>query len=124
MPDTPLRLDAETRTKLWRGLIETIEDYAARLEQGRVAPELDPTKIRSLLKRFDFPTPVDPMEALGFVIGSLREFQAHTPHSDISASSILRRPPWESWPMCLSPLLTRNLPPGVTALSQSRSSGI
>ena len=80
MPDTPLRLDAETRNRLWRRLIGAIEDYAARLEQTRVTPELDPARIRSLLKRFDFRIPVDPMEALEFVVGALWEFQAHTPH--------------------------------------------
>jgi glutamate/tyrosine decarboxylase-like PLP-dependent enzyme len=75
-----LMLDAETRDALWRRLIEAIEDYAARVDEARVAPELDPEALRSLLASFDFATPLEPLAALDFAVQGLWRHQVHTPH--------------------------------------------
>ncbi|HYG63165.1 MAG TPA: aminotransferase class V-fold PLP-dependent enzyme, partial [Thermoanaerobaculia bacterium] len=75
-----LMLDAETRDALWRRLIEAIEDYASRVGEARVAPELDPEAIRSLLAPFDFARPVEPLAALDFAVENLWRHQVHTPH--------------------------------------------
>jgi len=42
MAAPPLMLDAETRARLWRQLVDAIETYATKLETGRVTPPLDP----------------------------------------------------------------------------------
>ncbi len=73
-------LEDRTRAELWRLLIEAIEGYAAKVQTVRVTPELNPEKIRSLLKPFDFADPVDPLEALDFVVKGLWQYQTHTPH--------------------------------------------
>jgi glutamate/tyrosine decarboxylase-like PLP-dependent enzyme len=80
MSTTRLRLDAQTRSQLWQHLADVIEAYTSRLETSRVTADLDPAKIRSLLKRFDFKAPVDPLEALDFVVEGLWKYQTHTPH--------------------------------------------
>jgi len=41
---------------------------------------LDPEKVRSLLQPFDFKQPLDPLEAVDFVVKGLWEHQVHTPH--------------------------------------------
>src|SRR5208282_5637104 len=75
-----LMLDAETRARLWQQLVNAIENYATKLENGRVTPPLDPVKLRALLSRFDFSAPVDAFEALDFLVEGLGKFQTHTPH--------------------------------------------
>lgn len=75
-----LRLDDASRQEVWQKLIGAIEDYAARLDAHRVTPELNPAKIRSALKGFDFEAPVSPLEALDFAVKNLWEYQTHTPH--------------------------------------------
>jgi glutamate/tyrosine decarboxylase-like PLP-dependent enzyme len=78
--NSALMLDAQTRAKLWQRLVGAIEAYAAKVETVRVTPELDPEKIRLLLRPFDFSQPVDPLEAADFVIEALWKYQTHTPH--------------------------------------------
>jgi len=80
MAAPPLMLDAGTRAELWRKLTEAIETYAAKLESSRVTPPLDPAKLRASLARFDFSLPIDPVEALDFLVEGLWKFQTHTPH--------------------------------------------
>ena len=80
MAAPPLMLDAETRARLWRQLVNAIETYATKLESGRVTPPLDPVKLRALLSRFDFSAPMDAFEALDFLVEGLWKFQTHTPH--------------------------------------------
>ncbi len=75
-----LMLDADTRARLWRQLVNAIENYATKLETGRVTPPLDPVNLRTLLSRFDFSAPVDALEALDFLVEGLWTFQTHTPH--------------------------------------------
>jgi glutamate/tyrosine decarboxylase-like PLP-dependent enzyme len=75
-----LMLDAETRDALWRRLIEAMEDYAGRVGEARVAPELDPEALRSLLATFDFARPLEPLAALDFAVENLWRHQVHTPH--------------------------------------------
>ena len=80
MAGPPLMLDATTRARLWRKLVDAIEAYATKLETGRVTPPLEPAKLRASLSRFDFSAPVDAFEALDFLVEGLWKFQTHTPH--------------------------------------------
>jgi glutamate/tyrosine decarboxylase-like PLP-dependent enzyme len=73
-------LNAGTRAELWRKLTDAIETYAAKLEISRVTPPLDPAKIRDSLSHFDFSVPIDPLEALDFLVEGLWKYQTHTPH--------------------------------------------
>ncbi len=73
-------LEAARRQELWRRLAGAIENYAQKVETHRVTPELDPAAIRALLARFDFCAPVDPLEALDFLVENLWKYQTHTPH--------------------------------------------
>ncbi|MGH9897813.1 MAG: pyridoxal phosphate-dependent decarboxylase family protein, partial [Pyrinomonadaceae bacterium] len=75
-----LILDEDVRSELWQHLIGAVEDYANNVNKARVAPELDLEKLRSLLKPFKFDRPVDPMEAVDFVVQGLWQYQVHTPH--------------------------------------------
>jgi glutamate/tyrosine decarboxylase-like PLP-dependent enzyme len=75
-----LRLTADERDRLWRRLVERVEDYLETVGERRVAPELDPARIRSLLAPFDFSVPMDPVEAVDFAADELGRHQTHTPH--------------------------------------------
>ena len=75
-----LRLEGQERAEVWQRLMAALEEYATRVDTHRVTPELNPDKIRSLLKRFDFEAPVPPLEALDFAVRNLWEYQTHTPH--------------------------------------------
>src|SRR5687768_18375684 len=75
-----LTLDEPERNKLWRHVIDTIEDYAKNVSTARVAPVLDVEKIRASLKSLDFNSALDPMEAVNFVVQGLWRQQVHTPH--------------------------------------------
>lgn len=75
-----LMLGHKTRAELWRRLGEAIEAYTTTVEKGRVTPELDPEKIRALLRPFQFDRGVDPLQALDFVAAALSKYQTHTPH--------------------------------------------
>jgi glutamate/tyrosine decarboxylase-like PLP-dependent enzyme len=75
-----LLLDEKERSLLWSAVVEIIENYAKQVGEQRVTPELDPEKLRSLLRRFDFAKPMDPQEAVGFAADALWKHQVHTPH--------------------------------------------
>jgi glutamate/tyrosine decarboxylase-like PLP-dependent enzyme len=68
------------RAELWQKVFEAIETYATRVHTARVAPELEPEKIRALLQPFNFEQPCDPLEAADFIIEGLWQHQVHTPH--------------------------------------------
>lgn len=73
-------LEAGDRGELWRRLVEAMETYFDGVGEARVAPELDPGKVRAALAPFDFERPLAPGEALDFAVGSLWSGQVHTPH--------------------------------------------
>jgi glutamate/tyrosine decarboxylase-like PLP-dependent enzyme len=75
-----LLLEKSTRLDLWRQLIQGLETYLEQVEAGRVTPELDPEKVRALLGGVDFSRPLEPQQALEFVIEGLTQYQTHTPH--------------------------------------------
>lgn len=79
-PSEILRLDEQTRLTLWQHLVEAIESYMGSVAQTRVAPELDPQKMRSLLAPLDFNQTLTPLQAVDFVVQNLWENQVHTPH--------------------------------------------
>ncbi len=75
-----LMLDAPLRGKMWSRIISAIEEYARDVVTARVSPELDLEKIRSIVAAFDFARPLDPMEAVDFIVQGLWQYQVHTPH--------------------------------------------
>jgi glutamate/tyrosine decarboxylase-like PLP-dependent enzyme len=75
-----LSLDPSLRKELWQRLAEVIENYTIHVDEARVTPELDPEKLRSLLKPFDFKHPHDPIEAINFVVDGLWQHQVHVSH--------------------------------------------
>jgi glutamate/tyrosine decarboxylase-like PLP-dependent enzyme len=77
---TTFRLEEQSRHELWQRLIEAVETYLVKVETRRVTPELDPDKIRALLKRFDFAEPLNPIEAMNFVVENLWQYQVHVSH--------------------------------------------
>jgi glutamate/tyrosine decarboxylase-like PLP-dependent enzyme len=75
-----LLLDGDTRSRLWQRLGEIMEHYLAHVAEHRVAPPLDPDRIRQLLAPFDFQSPVAPEAALDFAVHGLWQHQVHPPH--------------------------------------------
>ncbi len=75
-----LRLEKKERIRIWENVVQAIEDYNERVAEHRVAPQLDPDAIRSRLCRFDFQEPVEPAQAVDFVVENLWNHQVHTPH--------------------------------------------
>jgi glutamate/tyrosine decarboxylase-like PLP-dependent enzyme len=73
-------LDDATRRALWTHLNHVVEDYLGRVSKARVAPDLDPARIRALLEPLDFTQPLDPLEAVDLVARGLWDHQVHTPH--------------------------------------------
>jgi glutamate/tyrosine decarboxylase-like PLP-dependent enzyme len=75
-----LRLDAETRTALWRAAAEAIEAYYQDVGRLGAAGDPDPGAARAAAERFDFDHPVPPEEALAQVVADMRRFQPHVVH--------------------------------------------
>ncbi len=75
-----LTLEKGRRLELWRQLIEKIEDYFDSVDRGFVSQPSDPEKLRRLLSRFDFGTPMSPKDAIDFVVDGLWRHQVHTSH--------------------------------------------
>lgn len=75
-----LQLNADDREALWEQLTTIVEDYVRNVDDMRVAPELDPGKIRDMLKPLDFSHPVAPADAVRIAAEGLSRFQVHTPH--------------------------------------------
>jgi hypothetical protein len=75
-----LLLDAPVREELWRRLAKILEDYTAKIEYHRVAPELDPAGLRRMLAEFDFAAPRPPLDTLDWIAVNLLRYQVHTPH--------------------------------------------
>ncbi len=75
-----LRLERKERIRIWENVVQAIEDYNERVAEHRVAPQLDPDAIRGRLCRFDFQEPMEPGQAVDFVVENLWNHQVHTPH--------------------------------------------
>lgn len=75
---SPLEI-AEER-QLWNRVADIVVGHPRTLETHRVAPRLDPEKIRALLAHCDFQQPMDPRAALEFVTTALLDHQVHVPH--------------------------------------------
>lgn len=74
----PLEIAAERQ--LWDRVADIVTGHPRTLETHRVAPRLDPEKIRGLLDRCDFDRPMAPDAALELVTGAMLEHQVHVPH--------------------------------------------
>jgi glutamate/tyrosine decarboxylase-like PLP-dependent enzyme len=75
-----LRFNKKERIRVWENVIQAIEDYTERVTEHRVAPQLDPDAIRGRLCRFDFREPMEPSQAVDFVVENLWNHQVHAPH--------------------------------------------
>jgi glutamate/tyrosine decarboxylase-like PLP-dependent enzyme len=75
---SPLEI-AEER-QLWNHVADLVVGHPRTLETHRVAPRLDPEKIRALLAGCDFERPMDPRAAVEFVAAAMLEHQVHVPH--------------------------------------------
>jgi glutamate/tyrosine decarboxylase-like PLP-dependent enzyme len=73
-------LSEPERRELWSRLIETIEGYFQGVETARVAPELDPGRVRAGLEQFSFEEPIPAVQALEAAAEGLWRDQVHTPH--------------------------------------------
>lgn len=78
--DDRLLLDEDTRRELWRGVFEAVESYLEEIPDRRVAPELDPARLRDLLEPLDFDHALEPLEAVELAVDGLWRHQTHTPH--------------------------------------------
>jgi glutamate/tyrosine decarboxylase-like PLP-dependent enzyme len=74
-------LDIVDERQLWNRVADLVVGHPGTLETHRVAPRLDPERIRGLLARCDFQQPMDPQAALEFVTAAMLEHQVHAPHS-------------------------------------------
>lgn len=75
-----LALDSQQRLLLWQRLATELERYLRQVGSARVAPELDPARLRAALAPFDFAQPQPPLDALAFAVDGLWRDQVHTPH--------------------------------------------
>jgi glutamate/tyrosine decarboxylase-like PLP-dependent enzyme len=65
---------------LWASVTEVARAHAARLARGRAAPQLDGPRVRELVSRCRFETPMAPAEAVEFVSEAMYEHHVHPPH--------------------------------------------
>ena len=75
-----LQLSKGDRQILWQRIGDGIETYIDSVERLRVAPELDPDRIRKQLSSLDFVRVLTSDEAVAFAIEGLTRDQVHTPH--------------------------------------------
>jgi glutamate/tyrosine decarboxylase-like PLP-dependent enzyme len=75
-----LLLEQRERTQLWQQLTAAIEQYLTGVEQAPVAPALQVEALRSLVSRYDFGTPLDPLAVLDQVVDGLWAHQVQTTH--------------------------------------------
>lgn len=80
MKDQSLLLEEQTRSRLWQRVIERIEHYIDNAHRAKVAPRLDPEKVRAYISEVDFDKPLDPIEAVDFVTKGMWEHQVHVAH--------------------------------------------
>jgi glutamate/tyrosine decarboxylase-like PLP-dependent enzyme len=73
-------LSDEEREALWRRVTDAVESYIREIPHRRVTPVLRPDKIHALLQPIDFDTPMEPAQAVDFIVDGLLKYQTHTPH--------------------------------------------
>jgi len=75
-----LQLPKIDREILWQRLALELERYVESVAELRVAPQLEPQRIRNGLADLDFLHPLTPAEAIDVAIDGLTRDQVHTPH--------------------------------------------
>jgi glutamate/tyrosine decarboxylase-like PLP-dependent enzyme len=73
-------LEKGKRLELWESVISNIENYVSDVHKERIAPDLNPAKIRELLRDLDFAEPRDPIAAIDFSVKGLWRYQTHNSH--------------------------------------------
>lgn len=79
-PARRLRLDEASRARLWDRIVEIIERHWVTVDDGRVAPTLDPAGLRSSLDALHLEDGLEPDAVLDFVVSGLTNAQVHTDH--------------------------------------------
>ncbi|MCP9237463.1 pyridoxal-dependent decarboxylase [Lewinella sp. JB7] len=77
---TPFDLTPDHRRQLFDELLPQLEAYYTHTRDRRVAPKLDPQRVRDVVGQFDFSRAVPAGEAVDFVVNNLLEYQVHVPH--------------------------------------------
>ncbi|MEW6212393.1 MAG: aminotransferase class V-fold PLP-dependent enzyme [Acidobacteriota bacterium] len=80
MKDQSLALEKQARSRLWQRVIEHVEHYIEDARQAKVAPRLDPERVRAYISEADFDEPLDPIEAVDFAARGMWEHQVHVAH--------------------------------------------
>ena len=107
-------LTEAARRRLWQQVKESLEACITRVPEGRVTPDTSPERVRSVLESISFDTPLDPAEAVDFVVQGLLHHQVQVSHP-ASGSSIHPPLPWALLPLHWLLHSIPSLPPGITA---------
>ncbi len=75
-----LELSQAELEALWRKVSDVAQGHAARLADGRATPQLDGERVRELVGRCDFETPLAVEEAVELVTEAMYEHHVHPPH--------------------------------------------
>ena len=75
-----MKLEHQINREVWRQLIESIDNYIAKVSQIKVTSDSNPEYIRSLLASLTFKHPLTPTEAIKFTVDGLWEHQVHVAH--------------------------------------------
>src|SRR5689334_15099533 len=75
-----LGLTSDERNLVWQRVRLRIESYLGAVTELPVAPELNPTQLRSFLDALRFEVPVSGAEAVDIAADGLTRWQVHTPH--------------------------------------------
>lgn len=77
---TDLLLDPEARAAVWRNAVAAIEDYMEEVPRRPVSRVFAPRELEAFLARIDFERPLDPGEAVRYVVTGFDRFHAHNAH--------------------------------------------
>lgn len=80
MKNKSLALEKQTRSRLWQRVIEHVELYIDDARRAKVAPRLDPERVRAYISEADFEKTMDPVEAVDFAAKGMWEHQVHVAH--------------------------------------------
>ncbi len=68
------------REKIWKSLINDLEEYYTNTSTLNVAPELNIEEIKNFVASFDINSPINAGKAIDHVMEGLSKYAVHTPH--------------------------------------------